>query len=98
MTAWFNSPTERIQVSIQFTMPNSSRVSGLARWSAASESNIALVQRAEDAGLLPPGVKRDAASAYRQLRHVQHRARLNEGPTQVKSSVLQDEQSAIYAL
>src|SRR6202012_2562806 len=40
--------------------------------------NIALLQRAEAAGLLPPGVGEAAASAYRELRRVQHRARLNE--------------------
>ena len=43
--------------------------------------NIALLQRAEVAGLLPAGVGVAAANAYRELRRVQHRARLNEQST-----------------
>ncbi|MBH1957913.1 MAG: bifunctional [glutamate--ammonia ligase]-adenylyl-L-tyrosine phosphorylase/[glutamate--ammonia-ligase] adenylyltransferase, partial [Burkholderiales bacterium] len=60
--------------------------------------NIALLQRAEAAGLLPDGVGQDAASAYRELRRVQHRARLNEEPTQVMPPELQDERNAILTL
>lgn len=60
--------------------------------------NIALLQRAEAAGLLPPGVGERAASAYRELRRVQHRARLNEEPTQVTPPLLQAECDAIQAL
>ena len=60
--------------------------------------NIALLQRAEAAGLLPGAVGQDAASAYRELRRVQHRARLNEAPTQVMPPELKDEQGAILAL
>jgi glutamate-ammonia-ligase adenylyltransferase len=44
--------------------------------------NIALLQRAEASGLLPAGVGRAAADAYRELRRAQHRARLDERPTQ----------------
>jgi hypothetical protein len=44
--------------------------------------NIALLQRAEAAGLLPAGVGQAAADAYRELRRAQHRARLDEQPTQ----------------
>jgi glutamate-ammonia-ligase adenylyltransferase len=44
--------------------------------------NIALLERAEKAGLLPVGLGRAAADAYRDLRRLQHRARLNEEPTQ----------------
>ena len=44
--------------------------------------NIALLQRAEAAGLLPAGVGTAAADAYRELRRVQHRARLDEASTQ----------------
>jgi glutamate-ammonia-ligase adenylyltransferase len=40
--------------------------------------NIALLQRAEAAGLLPTGVGSAAADAYRAMRHAQHRARLDE--------------------
>ena len=60
--------------------------------------NIALLQRAEAAGLLPQGVGQQAASAYRELRRVQHRARLNEEPTQVVPPALQAERLAIEAL
>ena len=60
--------------------------------------NIALLQRAETAGLLPPGVGQQAAIAYRELRRVQHRARLNEEPTQVRPPLLQTECDAILKL
>jgi glutamate-ammonia-ligase adenylyltransferase len=60
--------------------------------------NIALLQRAEAAGLLPSGVGLDAANAYRELRRVQHRARLNEEPTQVAPEVLATERDAVLAL
>ena len=60
--------------------------------------NIALLQRAEAAGLLPQGVGQRAATAYRELRRVQHRARLNEEPTQVVPPALQAERLAIEAL
>ena len=45
--------------------------------------NIALLQRAEQAGLLPPSISDDAGQAYRELRRVQHRARLDESSTQL---------------
>ncbi len=45
--------------------------------------NIALLQIAEDAGLLPSGVGRAAGDAYRTLRRLQHRARLSEAPTRL---------------
>ena len=60
--------------------------------------NIALLEAAENAGLLPPDVGRQAASAYRTLRHIQHRARLNEEPTQVTLAALRTERSAIERL
>ncbi len=60
--------------------------------------NIALLQRAEAAGLLPPGVGQAAASAYRELRRVQHRARLDEAPTQVPLAELACERSAVLEL
>ncbi len=43
--------------------------------------NIALLHRAEAAGLLAAGVGVAAADAYRELRRAQHRARLDEQPT-----------------
>ena len=60
--------------------------------------NIALLERAEAAGLLPAGVGHAAASAYRELRRVQHRARLNEEPTQVLMPELQEERDAVLVL
>ena len=60
--------------------------------------NIALLQRAQTAGLLPPGVGTAAADAYRDLRKVQHHARLNEEPTQVTMEELLPQRNAITAL
>ncbi|HEY0826221.1 MAG TPA: bifunctional [glutamate--ammonia ligase]-adenylyl-L-tyrosine phosphorylase/[glutamate--ammonia-ligase] adenylyltransferase [Ramlibacter sp.] len=60
--------------------------------------NIALLQRAEAAGLLPAGVGQAAAGAYRELRRVQHGARLNEESTQVPQDQLAAEREAILAL
>ena len=64
----------------------------------ANVGNIALLQRAETAGLLPLSVGDAAAKAYRALRRVQHQARLNEAPTQVARDALQAERTAILAL
>ena len=60
--------------------------------------NIALLQRAEHAGLLPAGVGRAAADAYRELRRVQHRARLDEQPTQMTPETLAHEREAVLSL
>ena len=60
--------------------------------------NIALLERAEHAGLLPAGVGHAASGAYRALRRVQHQARLNEEPTHVLLSELQAERDAGLAL
>ena len=63
--------------------------------------NIALLQRAEDAGLLPAGVGRAAADAYRELRRAQHRARLDERPTQFEgdaAAALAPQAAAVLAL
>lgn len=65
---------------------------------ADNVGNIALLQRAEAAGLLPAGQGQAAARAYRALRRVQHQARLNEEPTQVVPSALQAEREAILAV
>ena len=40
--------------------------------------NIGLMLHAEQVGLIPPGVGEQAAGAYRELRHRQHQARLDE--------------------
>lgn len=60
--------------------------------------NIALLQRAEAAGLLPAGVGQAASAAYRELRRHQHRARLDEQSTQFPQDQLAAERDAVLAL
>jgi len=60
--------------------------------------NIALLQRAEAQGLLPTGVGQAAADAYRELRRAQHRARLDEKPTQFEADALARPRDAVLAL
>ena len=60
--------------------------------------NIALLQRAEACGLLPSGVGEAAAKAYRELRRIQHKARLNEEPTHVPQGALHAERQAVLEL
>ena len=60
--------------------------------------NIALLQRAQAAGLLPDGIGTAAAQAYRALRKVQHHARLNEETTQVPAGELDTHRDAVLAL
>jgi glutamate-ammonia-ligase adenylyltransferase len=60
--------------------------------------NIALLRRAQAAGLLPEGVGEAAGRAYRELRRIQHQARLNEEPTQVAATALPAEREAVLAL
>ncbi|HSN31983.1 MAG TPA: bifunctional [glutamate--ammonia ligase]-adenylyl-L-tyrosine phosphorylase/[glutamate--ammonia-ligase] adenylyltransferase [Ideonella sp.] len=60
--------------------------------------NIALMIRAEAAGLLPHPVGSAAADAYRELRRAQHRARLDEQPTQVEPGRLAAQRDAVLAL
>jgi glutamate-ammonia-ligase adenylyltransferase len=64
----------------------------------ANAGNIALLQRAQAGGLLPDGVGVAAADAYRELRRAQHRARLDEQPTQVAPEVLAREREAVVVL
>ncbi len=64
----------------------------------ANVGNIALLLSAESVGLLPVGVGAAAGDAYRALRRVQHRARLDEQPTQVPPSALATERQAIQTL
>jgi glutamate-ammonia-ligase adenylyltransferase len=64
----------------------------------ANAGNIALLERAELLGLLPNGVGHAAASAYRAMRQIQHRARLNEESPQVALNAMQREHEAILAL
>ncbi|MDH5539283.1 MAG: DUF294 nucleotidyltransferase-like domain-containing protein, partial [Rhizobacter sp.] len=60
--------------------------------------NIALLQRAEGCGLLPAGVGTAAADAYRELRRAQHRARLDERPTQLDGDAMNPQRDAVLAL
>ncbi|HEV7915799.1 MAG TPA: DUF294 nucleotidyltransferase-like domain-containing protein, partial [Albitalea sp.] len=60
--------------------------------------NIALLQRAETGGLLPQRVGVAAADAYRELRRAQHRARLDEQPTQVPPESLAPQRDAVMVL
>ena len=64
----------------------------------ANTGNINLLSRAEAAGLLAPGMGEAAALAYRELRQIQHRARLDEAPTQVDASAVQVSADAVRAL
>ena len=64
----------------------------------ANVGNIALLVRAQECGLLPAPVGEDAAKAYRALRQIQHRARLNEEPTQVLQESVESERAAGLAL
>jgi glutamate-ammonia-ligase adenylyltransferase len=64
----------------------------------ANVGNIALLQHAESVGLLPAGVGQAAARAYRSLRRLQHRARLDEAPTQIAPDSAAAERIAIEGL
>ena len=64
----------------------------------ANVGNIALLHRAQACGLLPAPVGDSAALAYRNLRQIQHRARLNEEPTQVDVAQVLIERDAGLAL
>ncbi|WP_296510136.1 bifunctional [glutamate--ammonia ligase]-adenylyl-L-tyrosine phosphorylase/[glutamate--ammonia-ligase] adenylyltransferase [Rhodoferax sp.] len=60
--------------------------------------NIALLQRADEVGLLPPSVGAQAAQSYRELRQIQHTARLNESPTTIANTPPAPEAQAGLAL
>ena len=64
----------------------------------ANAGNIALLRTCERCGLLPAGIGSHAADAYRELRRAQHKARLDEKPTQVTPDVLASERGHILAL
>ena len=63
-----------------------------------NKGNIALLQRAEAAGLLPAGVGTAAADAYRELRRAQHGARLDEQPIQFEPARHAAARDAVLAL
>ena len=60
--------------------------------------NISLLRLAEGAGLLPAGVGVAAGNAYRVMRSLQHRARLDEAPTAVPEARVATERAAGLAL
>lgn len=60
--------------------------------------NIALLQRAESVQLLPQGIGQNAAIAYRELRRIQHKARLDESNGCVDSHLVASYRDAILAL
>lgn len=60
--------------------------------------NITLLQHAEAAGLLPAGIGQAAATAYRQLRRIQHTARLNESRAPANPLTLAPQRQAVTAL
>ena len=64
----------------------------------ANAGNIALLVRAQACGLLPASVGEDAAQAYRSLRQIQHRARLDEAPTVLPVEAVATERAAGLAL
>jgi glutamate-ammonia-ligase adenylyltransferase len=64
----------------------------------ANVGNIALLQHAQVCGLLPGHIGDNAAQAYRSLRQIQHRARLNEEPTQLDVEQVAFERDAGLAL
>jgi glutamate-ammonia-ligase adenylyltransferase len=64
----------------------------------ANAGNIALLQRAQALGLLPEGIGRAAADAYRSLRRAQHQARLDENSTQFDADALAAPRDAVLAL
>jgi glutamate-ammonia-ligase adenylyltransferase len=69
-----------IEFAVQFLVLSQSHAHPELR---ANVGNIALLQRAQVCGLLAGHTGDNAALAYRSLRQIQHRARLNEVPTQV---------------
>ena len=72
--------------------------SGAHRELIANVGNIALLQRAEDAGLLPKTVGYEAAKAYRELRRLQHVARLDERSGQLEPEQAQAQREAVLKL
>lgn len=67
-------------------------------WLLEDVGNIALLRRAQADGLLPVPLGAQAADAYRELRRAQHKARLDEQPTQVEPETLAAQRDAVLAL
>jgi len=60
--------------------------------------NIGLLVEAENVGLLGAGIGQSAAAAYRELRQIQHRARLDEQTAQSGSETAENARKAVQAL
>lgn len=60
--------------------------------------NIALLGIAADLGLIPGALAGAAQSAYRQLRRLQHRLRLNDEKARVEPAEVAEETAAIKRL
>ncbi len=60
--------------------------------------NIALLRRAQDAGLIPSGLGYTSADAYRTLRGIQHRCRLDEAATHISTQDAAELQTSVLAL
>ena len=84
-----------VEFVVQFLVLSQSRKHPELR---ANSGNINLLQRAEAVGLLRPGMGQAASDAYRVLRQIQHRARLDEAPTQVDAAMVVSESAAVQAL
>jgi glutamate-ammonia-ligase adenylyltransferase len=84
-----------VEFAVQYLVLAHSRAHPALRDNAG---NIALLQRAEAAGLLPAGVGLGAADAYRRLRQLQHRARLDDASTQVDPDSVRNEAQAVRTL
>ena len=64
----------------------------------ANVGNIQLLERSEQAGLLPAGIGAAAGNAYRALRKVQHQARLDELATQIPLTEAREWRDDVLAL
>jgi len=84
-----------IEFAVQFLVLSQSSAHPELR---ANVGNIALLQRAQVCGLLPGHSGDNAALAYRSLRQIQHRARLNEETTQLDAADVSFERDAGLAL
>ncbi len=64
----------------------------------ANVGNIALLEHAQASGLLPTSIGVDAANAYRQFRHRQHAARLDEQSMRLDPADWVAQRAAVNAL
>lgn len=60
--------------------------------------NIKLLRIAKECGLIPEAISDAAADAYRAMRHMQHKARLDEAPTQVTPAEVAHHREAVLDL